>query len=255
MRLTTSIIVCAVGLAAGCAAKKDTDQKVDDLIAVLQRGDYAAFKALAAPALATVVPEAKFQTFAKVTRRLGAYQRRTMTGIEVKTGGVRKGTYSVVFASGVAELEVSTVEGRLMGFNLTGDSVRRVMKELDDEQYATFKVASFQFEDEKREPRTSNIYKLGQTLYFTMVVHGVTYRDAETHARCRLQVFDAGNQRIADFPRFLDKVMRPESKQRLVTVTGNLKLPRPGSYRLQLTFTDVFGGERQLEHAQAVIVE
>ncbi len=40
-----------------------------------------------------------------------------------------------------------------------------------------------------------------------------------------------------------------------MTLAGSVKLPRPGGYRLQLTFTDVFGGERTLEHAQAVIAQ
>ena len=249
------ICVAAIAVCSGCATKKEIDQKVDLLIGALESGDYSRFKEFSAPELAKVVPEAKFKSFAKVAQRLGAYQRRSMNGISVELGGVHKGNYTLVFSKGEADLEVKSVGGLLMGFNLTGDAVRRVLQELEDEQYADYKVASFQFLDEKKEPKTSNIYKAGQEMHFRMEVYGVTYREGAVHAKCRLRVLDAANTLVAEFPSFLDQGMRPETKQRVVTVKGNLKLPKAGSYKLQLTYTDVFGGARTLEHAQALIVE
>lgn len=251
------LVLCVVAIAAwsGCATKKEIDQKVDLLIAALERGDYSGFKAISDPRLSKVLPEAKFRTFAKIAQRLGAYQARTMHGISIQAGGVHKGSYTLVFDKAQAELEVGSVNGLLVEFNLSGDAVQRVLQELDDEKYADFKVASFQFLDKSKEPKPSNVYKLGESMAFRMEVYGVTYKDGAVHAKCRLKIVDADKIVVGEFPSFLDQVMRPQNKQRVVTVKGDLKVPRAGSYRLQLTYTDVYGGERTLEHAVAVIVE
>jgi hypothetical protein len=252
-----TLVLCVVAMATwtGCGTKKEIDQKVDLLIATLESGDYSRFKTFSAPELSKVLPEAKFKTFAKIVQRLGAYQARTMHGISIQAGGVHQGTYTLVFDKAQAELEVTSKNGLLVGFNLSGDAVRRVLQELEDEQYAEFKVASFQFLDEKKQPKPSNVYKVGQSMAFRMEVYGVTYKEGAVHARCRLKIVDADKIVVGEFPSFLDQVMRPENKQRVVTVKGDLKVPRAGSYRLQLTYTDVYGGERTLEHAVAVIVE
>jgi hypothetical protein len=187
------LVICVAAMAAwtACGTKKEIDQKVDLLIAALESGDYSRFKTFSAPELSKVVPEAKFKMFAKITQRLGTYQARTMHGISIQAGGVHKGSYTLVFDKAQAELEVTSVGGLLMGFNLSGDAVRRVLQELEDAQYAEFKVATFQFLDEKKEPKASNVYKLGQPVAFRMEVYGVTYKEGSVHARCQLKVLNA----------------------------------------------------------------
>jgi hypothetical protein len=241
-------------LLAGCESKKSLDQSVDQLVAALQGGDYAAFRALSAEALVTQVPPPKFQRFTKVTTRLGKLQSRSMNGINVKTGGVRTGSYTLAFDKGSVELELTLTEGKLMAFKLTGDTVLKAEREVEEEQYATFKVATFQFLDGEKTPK-SNIYKTGEVIHFTFEVHGVTIVAGEVKLKVRLQVLDAAGKQLADYPSFIDGAIKAEGTARVTTVRGRLPSPSTaGTYKLQLTVTDLTS-KQSLDYTQAVVLE
>jgi len=242
-------------LATGCGTKKNLDESVDQLLAALAAADYARFKAMALDDLAAKVPPPKFQAFAKVTQRLGALQQRSMTGINVKTGNVRSGTYSLTFAKGQAQLELTLAEGKLVAFELTGDSVRAAMRQIEEEQYATFKVASFEFQDADKKAK-NNIYKTGQVILFTVEVYGVTIVAGEVKLKARLQVLGTDGKQLADYPSFLDTTLKAQGTARVATVSGKLPTAsaKPGAYKLLLTITDV-SGNQSLDYAQAFVLE
>jgi hypothetical protein len=242
-------------LATGCGSKKNLDESVDQLLAALAAGDHARFSAMAVPELAAKIPPPKFEVFAKITQKLGALQQRSMTGINVKTGGVRSGTYSLTFAKGTAELELTLQEGKLIAFELKGDAVKQAMRQIEEEQYATFKVASFEFQDEDKKAK-NNIYKAGQVIRFTVEVYGVTIVAGEVKLKARLQVLSTDGKQLADYPSFLDTTLKAQGTARVATVSGKLPTAsaKPGTYKLLLTINDV-SGNQTLDYTQAFVLE
>ena len=242
-------------LLTGCGSKKNLDESVDQLLAALAAGDHARFSAMAVPELAAKIPPPKFEVFAKITQKLGALQQRSMTGINVKTGGVRSGTYSLTFAKGTAELELTLQEGKLIAFELKGDAVKQAMRQIEEEQYATFKVASFEFQDEDKKAK-NNIYKAGQVIRFTVEVYGVTIVAGEVKLKARLQVLSTDGKQLADYPSFLDTTLKAQGTARVATVSGKLPTAsaKPGTYKLLLTINDV-SGNQTLDYTQAFVLE
>jgi hypothetical protein len=254
MRWMCGCALAGLLVLVGCESKKNLDQSVDQLITVLQGGDNAAFRALAAEALVAQVPPPKLERFKKITARFGKLQSRSMNGINVQTGGLRTGTYTLVFDKGSVDLELSLTEGKLTAFKLTGDLVVKTEREVEEEQYATFKVATFQFLDAEKKPK-SNIFKTGEVIHFTFDVYGVTIVAGEVKLKVRLQVFDAAGKQLADYPSFIDGAIKAEGTARVATIRGRLPSTKvPGTYKLQLTVTDVTS-KQTLDYTQAVVLE
>ncbi|MCC6746943.1 MAG: hypothetical protein IT371_04745 [Deltaproteobacteria bacterium] len=247
------LIGLAVTLLLGCSTKKALEGATDELLGALGEGSYARFKAMAHPALVEQIPEAKFAAFSQVVKQLGALGGRSMTGLSVQLGGGQQASYALQFAGGEVKLGLTLTEGKLTAFNLSGEAVTKAQRAAANEAYATYRVASFRFEDEAKKAH-SNIYKVGERVHFRMEVHGVTFKDKATHLKLRLTIKGAAGDVLADFPNFLDKVMRPDVALRVSTVTGDLKIPRPGTFKLEFAITDVYSG-RSLAHAEAIVVE
>lgn len=248
-----AVAIPALVLVVGGAAcnKPQLDATADVLIRVAQAQDYPALKALAHPDLIAAFPEEQLALLAKSLKRLGPLQGRSMTGFNTATGGVRSASYTLTFAKGTLDLELTLTEGKLTRFRFTGEALKRAMREV---QFSEFKVASFEFTDGAGKPH-GTIFKVGEPVRFSMVVHGLTRTAKGLPVKAQLRVTAADGSVLLDKPDFLDTVLqlKPDDPP-VATVTGKLSLPRPGMYKVDLRVRDV-AGQRELRHAQVCSVE
>lgn len=253
MRHPVAVAIPALVLSLVPAAcnKPQLDASADALIQVAQTQSYAGLKALAHPDLIAAFPEQQLVLLSQSLKRLGPLQSRSMTGFNTATGGVRSANYTLTFAKGTVDLELTLTEGKLTRFRFTGAALQRAMREV---QFSEFKVASFEFTDGAGKPHGS-IFKVGEPLRFSLVVHGLTRTPQGLPVKAQLRVTAADGSVLLDKPDFLDTVLqlKPDDPP-VATLTGNLTLPRPGMYKIALQVRDV-AGKRELQHAQVCSVE
>lgn len=127
--LLATVILSLVFSAFGCKSKQTLDADVDHLLVAIASSDYDHFKADAHPALAQEVTKQEFDDIAKVVKKLGPLKSKTMTSIQVRSGAPTHGKYNMEFTNGSCELEIKSLNGKLVGFHFTGSDIARLLKE------------------------------------------------------------------------------------------------------------------------------
>jgi|GEM_PF-5862222 hypothetical protein len=121
LRIFTVIAIASVSVS--CQSKKALDLTASALHQALLDNNYAAFKVLALPALVDKVSKQRFKLFSLALKALGPIKDKSMTGINVKAGGVRSGTYKLTMTKGKADLKLTVVNGKLNAFNFDGADI------------------------------------------------------------------------------------------------------------------------------------
>lgn len=121
-------LMFALVFSIGCKSKQTLDADVDHLLVAIASSDYDHFKADAHPALAQEVSKQEFDDIAKVVKKLGPLKSKTMTSIQVKSGAPTVGQYNMDFTNGSCQLEIKSLNGKLVGFQFTGPDIARLMK-------------------------------------------------------------------------------------------------------------------------------
>jgi hypothetical protein len=247
---TGLVLMTLVALAGpGCQSKKNLDKNVDRLVKAARSNDYAAFEKMSRPELVEKFPRSRFKMLAKALSELGSFEERTMQGIEVKAGGIRKGKYSLRFAKGKVKLELTLAKGKLVAFMFSGEDLREAMRKVNRERYAELKVGRFQWTDAQGEPRPGDQHRLGQPIKFKMEVWGLKKAGNKLNVKVDLQLV-RGEQVLINRPGFVDKPIEiPASMPPVATVTGNLKVPQPGAYTLRMRILDRIA-QKSLIHTQ-----
>ncbi len=253
-RLSAGLVVAALALAPGCASKKTLDKNVDRLVKAALANDYAAFKDMSRKKLVEKFPKRRFELLSQALHELGAYKERTMKGIEVKAGGLRKGRYSLRFEKGTVRLDLTLFKGKLTAFLFKGADLEKAMRKVAQAKYGQFKVGLFEWRDSKGKPRSGNVFKLGPPLKFGMEVWGLKNAGKTMSMKVDLQVV-SGERLILNRPSFVEGPIKlPPDTPPVANVTGTLKVPGPGAYTLLLRITDKVA-KRTLVHKQAFRVE
>jgi hypothetical protein len=252
MTRTTLLVVV---LCVGCSSKKEIDASADALLLAAVKNDYAAFQAMSHPLLVPKIPRELFAQLSQALVAMGAYKQRSMTGINVQAGGERRGNYVLSFERGSVDLEVAVTEGKLTAFRFFGSDFEAALRGARRAEYAVWKIGGFQFLDQAKEPLASARYKSGEKILFKMEVHGMTPRGSALELTVKLRVKDAAGTTVYDNPEFLKRSLPLKAGDPPVaTVNGELSIPRPGSYTLELGAVDGPSG-RQLDHTTKVTVE
>jgi len=124
-----STLVIQLGLSSlGCKSKATLDADVDHLLVAVASSDYEHFKADAHPALTKEVSEDEFNGMSKILKKLGPVKSKTMKSIQVKAGAPTQGMYDMEFANGKCQLEIKSLDGKLVGFHFTGPDIQRLSK-------------------------------------------------------------------------------------------------------------------------------
>jgi len=112
----------------GCKSKASLDADVDHLLVAIASSDYDHFKADAHPALTKEVSKEEFEGMARVLKKLGPLQSKSMQAINVKSGAPTEGKYKMVFQNGSCTLDIKSLNGKLVGFHFTGPDIDRLLK-------------------------------------------------------------------------------------------------------------------------------
>lgn len=246
--VTALAIVVAVG--SGCAAKKSLDKTVDKLVKAALANDYEAFKEMSHPALLDEFPKTRFAEFSAALNRLGALKDRTMKGIKVHSGGVRRGTYALRFEHGRVKLKLTLTKGKLTAFRFTGEDLLRALKAVRQKKFGVFKVGAFRWLTPKGKPKANNIFPAGKLLRFAVEIWGLKRAGGNLGVQVHLKIAQ-GAHVFLDKPTFFDSDLSiPAEAPPVATVTGQFTPKRPGLYTMTLRIKDKKAGHA-LVHQQA----
>jgi hypothetical protein len=175
-----------------------------------------------------------------------------MTKINVQFGGPSSGHYKLTYEKGVVKLEIAVLKGKIVKFNFSGDDFK---KALIASTYGEFKIARFDFLDGKGgKKKGNNVYKLGQTVFFRMMVYGMKEEGGTLWGKVAAKV-EADGEVIYQKPDFLDtKAPLKAGDPPVLTVNGHFKLPRVGTYKISFVVTDAHAG-KSLNYRQVVALE
>jgi hypothetical protein len=237
-----------------CSTKQKLDEGVDLLVQSAVSNNYQGFTAQSHPELVKAFPAKSFEELSHALAKLGAYQSKSMTGMEVSTERGRTGNFSLSFAKGKVTLELTLKEGKLVAFKFSGDAMKQALREVSNEAYDVFKVNTFEFLDADKKPK-NNIYQAGQPVRFRMIVQGLKRSGESLKLKVQLRVKDAEGKIIFAKPDFLDTTLsiKPDDPS-LATVKGDLEIPTKGMYKIELLIADGVSN-RSLEHSQVLSIE
>ncbi|MBT9558879.1 MAG: hypothetical protein IV100_22805 [Myxococcales bacterium] len=255
MRVALLITLVAVATGTGCGRKKSLDTTTDALLEALRTNDYAAFEKIAHPGLLTEVPKPKFEAMSKVVAKLGPLKDRTMKGISVATGKPDQGDYTLEFERGAVQLALRVADDSVVGFELTGETVTAVMKEVDSERYKELSVSDFLFvgDDQKPNPR-GNIYKEGSTVHFQFVFAGLRAGEGGYQVKTVLILRTAVGEEIRRDVIVDETVPVKPDRPPLVDIHGSFPAAAKGTYRVELELSDAVQS-KSITYSQSVVIK
>lgn len=118
------LLVLAVGFSTqACQSKQALDLTAMALHQAIVDNNFESFKLISQPELVEKVSKEKFKLFSLAIASLGPLKEKSMTGINVKAGGIRSGTYKLTMEKGRADLKLTVVKGKLNAFNFDGGDI------------------------------------------------------------------------------------------------------------------------------------
>jgi hypothetical protein len=239
-----------LALFCACSSKKELDAVADRVVATLQRNDRQAFNAIAHADLRSKEKPGAFTAFAAAFERLGAYKGKSMTWIGVESGGIRKATYVLSFAKGDVMMKLTLKEGKVHYMAFQGRSLIQRLQLVTGTPSGALRVQSFRWLHEGKGERGS--YRPGEPIRFELKLSGLR-RDSEgILVRVGLSAISDVGTVVVDNPTYAE--VKSKSTAATTVVPGELKLPEPGNYRIELAITDM-KSRATLDHAQPLTVE
>jgi hypothetical protein len=251
--LATSAIAMLT-LVPGCRSKLELDKQVDGIVEALSACDHAALDAEIAPELASEL-DAKFDGMCETVQWFGALESRKQTGIHVSTGQ-SKGTYELDFENGELTLELVLADGKIVGFEFTGDDWKKAKTATMAAKYAEYKIYGFDWLDADGSPHAAgNKFAPGKVAY-RIKVGGLDPADGRFNLRVTTRILDAQGKTLWQSPR-PDELSFDQDEHGVAVsghVAGSVTIPEPGTYQIEYEIEDVNAGKK-LEYTQAVIIE
>jgi len=253
---STMALLLLSGLAFGSInSKSNLDQTVDQVIQHLEVCDINGLKSMSHPDLAAKLSLESVGSHCTLVQRLGAVQTRNMQGLNVQAGAPDVGTYSVVFDQGTATVKVSIKEAQLFSYNLSGPDVVRIIGEMQAEKYKVFAVNQFHWTlpDGTRNPK-GNVLPVGK-VHFKAVLYGLTVNEGKMRLTSDLLIKDPAGKEVNRYDKYLDQeLVLPEGSHPTATVDSWFKIEEPGTWTVDIGFTDVLSG-KELITTQSFVAE
>ena len=254
--MSVAVVACGVvvlGGMTGCGKKK-LDKNVDRLVKALQKSDYEDFEKQSRPEVLEDVGKQKFKMMSQAIKSLGKFKDRTMKGIHVKSGGWKEGRYDLEFEKGEIQLRITLKNGKLVGFKFSGDPIEKAMKKAKRKMFDEFRVLGFRFVDEQGKQK-SNVVSPGSRLQFQVGVSGLKVREGQMMVKVDLQVANDQNKVVFQKRDFVkQKIPLKKNDPPVATLSGRLRVPKKGSFKIGLKITDLVSG-KSVVHQQAFKVE
>jgi hypothetical protein len=232
-----------------CSTKSKLDATADRVVHAMQRNDLQAFNAMAHPDLLHKARPGAFAAFAAAFGRLGAYKGKSMRGIMLETGGVRTGTYLLLFAKGEVAMELTLKDGQVHHMTFQGRSLIQRLQLVAGSPSGALRVKSFRWLDKGKGAQGR--HRAGDPIRFELELSGLR-RDSEgVWVRVGLSAVSDMGTVVVDKPTYAE--VKSKSAAGTTAVQGKLTLPEPGGYRVELAITDM-KSRATLDHMQPLKV-
>ncbi|NVB39510.1 hypothetical protein G6O69_16835 [Pseudenhygromyxa sp. WMMC2535] len=221
-------------------AKDPADALAYDLLSALSAADEDALDALAGPELGPALAGRDLAVIARTLRWLGPVELETQSEEVVADGQTRR--YLAHFDRGSVELEVTAVAGKVEGFSFADAQWQAMVDRALEAEAGSLRVTAFAFLDDEDQPLPAPTDPAD--VYYALSVEGLDSQFREHQLNVAKVVYDAEGQRVyhqreSDHLRF----PQAEAGSKGGRVTGNVSVPGPGHYTLELEITDLFAGQ------------
>jgi hypothetical protein len=222
------------------------------LLDALREGEGERAQGLATPTLAAQLDERTVASVGRTLAWLGPIARLRSIAEDPIVGGVER-RYALAFERGELELRVTVIADEIEGFEFDEDPWRALSEQALAANAGSLRVAQFGFVDAGDQPIPAPTDP--SEIRYSLAIEGLDAQLREHHLMVAKQVYDRRGavvyrQREADDIRF----PQAETGSSGGRVTGAVAVPGPGEYELELTLTDLVGGQA-LIHRIPIVLE
>jgi hypothetical protein len=215
------------------------DAATDMLVTKLQAGDRDGLLEQSVSPLVEDLSPLAFEDISKTVAWLGYMSSKTARSDVPIEGGTRR-SYSMEFEKGdEVTLEVSVVDGKVMGFHFAGDDFFKAEHGVIADQFRQFKVYDFWFEDGEGNRLTDVESLPGPTIRYRLVVGGMEAFGGKHHIGVEKMLQDSSGKELFKEPVAYDTEFK-ENAEGIPRgeIGGDLDVPGPGEYELVLLLED-----------------
>lgn len=223
------------------------EQRTDELLAVLAGGSRDRMMTMSGPQLHADFSTEAFHDLSEIVRWLGPVQSKELLEDEEIHMG-RHRVYSVKFAKGTVNLDVSIEADMVIGFNLSGDDWVDAEHGVIADQYREFKVYDFKYMAEGGEENPDGPVYHTKRVDWQIFVGGIEARSGEHHLTVEKICLDANGKEVFHEPTVYD-VKFAANAEGIPTghVDGWIEVPKVGKYTLEIKLKDNFAFN-ELDH-------
>ncbi len=242
----------APDVVSATADEHDCDKAATMLVVSLQERDFDQLHRRSGDPLTHDLSKTEFEDLAAIIQWLGPLQSRDMEHHDGSYGGGQR-VYAMRFDRGeVVQLEVSIeADGRLVGFEFSGEGYLAAERGVLAEPWREFKVYDFHLLDPEGSPIAEGKPVDGKRVEYEVVVGGIEAMLGEHHLSVEKIVRDAQGETIFREPiEFDTKFDEDAMGVPRGSVRGHVEVPGPGKWTLELRITDE-NAHRDIEHQYA----
>lgn len=228
------------------------DQATGLLLTTLAEGDYDGLHDHCVDPLHHDLSAEAFHDLSAIVQWLGAERSREVVSTDMSHGGGQR-WYTLQFEQGgTVDLEVSIeADGKLVGFEFSGNGYADGEHGVIAEQWREFKVYDFAYLDTEGSPLPSDAPIPGTRVDYEIVVGGIEALLGEHHLTVEKIVLDSDGNEVFHQPIEYDvKFASDASGIPRGTVRGYLEVPGPGRWEMDLVITDRNSG-REMDYRHA----
>lgn len=220
------------------------DRITRELIEALAEGDREHAQSLANRALAIELDDRTVTTVGRTLAWLGPLTGLSRTHEEPVSDGVMR-RYRVGFEHGEVTLTITIVGDKVEGFEFDEGQWQALSERALEAGAGSLRVVELSFV----QPLSA------QQVNYSLALEGLEVQLREHHVTIDKQVLDAGGN-VVYRQRQPDKIRFPQAEPGSIggTITGNVAVPGPGNYELELTITDVVA-DQSLVHRVPFAIE
>jgi hypothetical protein len=227
--------------AAAEAEGDPVDHLTQKLLVALATGDRDRIDPLSTSTLAGELDERTVAVLGRTLSWLGAVESLEGAGDEAIIGGVTR-RYQVGFSRGSIGLAVTIIDGKVEGFAFDEDRWAAYDESAVAAVAGSLRVVDFAFVNPHGGGALTGPLDPADVVY-RVSVEGVDAQLREHHVSVAKLVFDEAGNQVYRQPKDDEFRFRQyETGSSGGRVEGNVAVPGPGRYELELTITDLIGG-------------
>lgn len=234
------------------AGEDSVDRLTRELLDALAAGDRDRAQSLSNQTLAIELDERNVATVGRTLSWLGpitSLARRDETPV---SGGIER-SYRVGFEHGEVTLTITIIGDKVEGFEFDEGQWDAVSERAASASAGSLRIARFELVAPDGKPLTGPLDPAA--IHYSLALEGLDAQLREHHVTIGKLVFDGDGHEVYR-QRQDDDIRFPQGEAGSDggTLTGNVSVPGPGRYELELTVTDLVGG-KSLVHRVPFTIE